>query len=93
MGCLNALWIFPGEATPGDESWLLYYKIKPPNAPNRVFELFVIGAHFVVTTITTVGFGDIAPKDVWEYFLVMGFQVSYESILIQYGNRELYLYN
>ena len=38
-------------------------------------DLFLIGVHFVVTTIATVGFGDILPVNIEEYIIVMIFQV------------------
>ena len=75
LGFLNAIWIYLGELNINDETWLKIDNWNSNHSFKSVMELFLIGIHFVVTTIATVGFGDILPVHIEEYIIVMIFQV------------------
>ena len=38
--------------------------------------LYILSSYYVVTTVTTVGFGDVVPKDGGEQIVIMGYQVK-----------------
>lgn len=82
LGLLTALWVYPGEYKPGDDTWIMAEKIDSNDSPTEVFNLYLLGAYFLVTTISTVGFGDIVPENSREDFLVMIYQVRISFYLI-----------
>ena len=75
MNFLAATWIFPGEVVEGDASWM-GDNFSSEDSLEEIWNLFLLGAGFIVTTITTVGFGDILPHSTVEQLIVMIYQVN-----------------
>lgn len=79
LNFLAGIWIFPGEVARGAESWM-GSNFESQDTFSDIWNLWLMGAGFVVTTITTVGFGDLLPQNSSEQGIVMMFQVNIENI-------------
>jgi len=75
LNLIIAIWVFPGEISKTDENWLTAIDFQSNDSLQDVSDLWLLGAFFIVTTITSVGFGDILPKNSKEMMFVMAFQV------------------
>lgn len=77
LNLLIAIWIFPGEINLNDDNWLAAINFHSNDTAEDASNLWLMGAFFIVTTITTVGFGDILAHNSKEMMLVMMFQVFF----------------
>lgn len=69
---LACFWMILGMST--DNSWIINYfsTYTPP-----VADLYISCLYWVLTTLTTVGYGDIRAYNKYEQLYTMGVEVSY----------------
>jgi Ion channel. len=71
---LISIWIFIGRFwTENGKSWIYEAGINLDSEHN--FEIYIHSAYFIVTTGTTIGFGDLTPKSIQEYAICMILEV------------------
>jgi len=97
LNLIIAIWVFPGEISKHGENWLTAINYQSNDTPKDISDLWLLGAFFIVTTITSVGFGDILPKNSKEMMLVMAFQVCKKILqilnIIVFGNNNYCCYS
>ena len=81
LNLIIAIWIFPGEYTKNGENWIAAIKFESEDSAEDIADLWLLGAFFMATTITSVGYGDILPKNSKEMMFVMAFQVFQPNLL------------
>ena len=66
---MASIWIWVGG---GEQGWIKGLLVEPDNP----FHVYVASVYYVMTTFTTVGYGDIKGRKNEEYFVEMIIEVS-----------------
>jgi len=67
LNCITAVWVYIGRVNVSEGSWMASL---PANS-NDPLTLAVLANYFFANTVTTVGYGDISPKQPVEMFIIM----------------------
>ncbi|KAL4449971.1 hypothetical protein ABPG74_015090 [Tetrahymena malaccensis] len=65
---LNCIWITLGKFNDGKTSWIQLVISGDENIENYIKTLYINGFYYIVTTISTVGYGDISCQTSYEMF-------------------------
>ena len=71
LNFITAVWVYIGRVNASEGSWMASL---PPNS-NDPITLAVLANYFFANTVTTVGYGDISPKQPVEMFIIMWLEV------------------
>ena len=58
------------------DTWVIRYSFQDSSN----FERYTACVHFIITTITTVGYGDISPYTLWERYIYIPPLYNYINI-------------
>ena len=71
---LSCFWMILGTST--DNSWVMNYPSEQPYAnKSPAADLYISSLYWVVTTLTTIGYGDIRAFNYFEQIYTMGVEV------------------
>lgn len=76
LSTLNAIWIYLGRIYYDEGSWIEGLNLTLPQNLSDAISLYILGDTFVVTTVTTIGYGDVKPKHYTEMLVLMMYEVK-----------------
>ena len=80
------LWFYIHSLEETEDTWIkAYYKNKDEEFNHNPFDNYLLSIYYIITTFSTVGYGDITPVNVAEYIYtiwLMFFGVGFYSYFI-----------
>jgi hypothetical protein len=70
---ISCLWILIGQSLLDNHTGWLYFV---PNTNPSADDIYIASIYWVITTLTTVGYGDLKGQTTEEYLFTMGVEVT-----------------